>query len=67
MPGGSPDTQCRRFFLAITLGGRIYTRARAGGDRSMTDGDCPALVDDATVILVDSLERAFQHKPDVYT
>lgn len=66
MPGGSPGTQCRRFFLAITLHGHTYMRARAGGDRSMTDGDCPAL-DDATVILVDSLERAFQHKPDVYT
>lgn len=32
----------------------------------MTDGDCPA-PDDATVILVDSLERAFQHNsPSVH-
>jgi len=28
----------------------------------MTDGDCPTQ-GDATVILVDSLERAFQHNP----
>lgn len=32
----------------------------------MTDGDCPA-PDDATVILVDSLERTFQHNsPSVH-
>lgn len=36
---------------------------RVPKNRSMTDGDCPTR-DDATVILVDSLEMcAFQHNP----
>lgn len=49
------------FFFAITL--RTYIRLPE--NRSMTDGDCP-VPDDATVILVDSLERARFSITDVY-
>lgn len=49
------------FFFAITL--RTYIRVPE--NRSMTDGDCP-VPDDATVILVDSLERARFSITDVY-